>query len=57
MLLVEGECSRTGLSGRKRVDDDKALVTFDEGGVGEVESTHLVDAILNMKESVQVDKP
>ena len=55
--LVEGPCSGASLLRRERVDDNHALVAFDEGGVGQVKPTHLVDAVGDMIEPIQVSEP
>ena len=47
---VQGQSGSSGLRRNERIDDDDPGVTFNEGHVGQVEASHLVDPVTDLVE-------
>ena len=52
VLLVEFVRGCTGLHRSKRINDDDTLVSFDDGGVGQIQTSYLIDTVGDFEQTI-----
>src|SRR5690606_31459582 len=52
MRPIQRQTRRSGLRGDQRIDDDHAGIALDERHVRQVETTHLVDAVTDLEQTL-----